>query len=296
MFNVPVLLIIYNRVEPTHNVFQVLKQIQPTKLYVAADGAQPDEKVDFANCLRTRSVIIPNWNCDLHTLYKEEHYGKAGITISAINWFFEQEEEGIVLFEDTLPHPDFFPYCEELLNKYREIPEIVHIGGGSIQKNYAKRPASYYFSAYATFWGFATWKNRWQNFDLKMTELQDADVPKMLEDYFRHKKVKKYWTKWFKKKKLDLLEYQYNFHVWYRNGLCITPNVNLIANLSFKINKKRRIRKLLKKTMPILPIVHPNDIRRDYKADLYSFKKYYKRDFISVFADWVSINLLGNRS
>lgn len=296
MFNVPILLIIYNRVEPTHNVFEVLKRVQPSKLYVAADGALPNEKMDYLNCLKTRNVIMPHWSVQLQHLYMHEHLGKAALSIEAINWFFEHEEEGIILFEDTLPHLDFFSYCEQLLEKYRNVPEIAHIGGGCIQKSYPSRAASYYFSAYATLWGFATWKNRWQNFDLKMSELQDRDVPKMLEDYFHHKKLKKYWTKWYKKQKKELLEYQYNFHVWHRNGMCITPNVNLIANMSFRINKKRKIRKLLKKVTPILPLIHPTKMERDHKADWYSFKKYYKRDFITMFANWLSSNILGNKN
>lgn len=293
MFNIPILLILYNRVEPTHNVFQVLKQVLPAKLYVAADGALPNDRMDYVNCVKTRNVIMPHWELQMKHLYRNEHLGKAMLTVEAINWFFEHETEGIVLFEDTLPHIDFFHYCKELIEKYRDVQEIAHIGGGCIQKGSPKKGASYYFSAYATFWGFATWKNRWQHFDLKMSELEDKDVPKMLEDYFHHKKLKKYWLKWYHKKKLDFLEYQYNFHVWNRNGICITPNVNLIANPSFAINKKRKIRKLLKKTAPILPLVHPTKMERDYKADLYSFRKYYKRDIITMFANWLSTNILG---
>lgn len=293
MFQVPILIILYNRVEAMHNLFQVLRELKPSRLYIAADGAVHGERMDYASCLKTRNVIMPHWDCQVERLFKDEHLGKAALTMQAMNWFFEHEEEGIILFEDTLPHYDFFSYCQNLLEKYRSNTDIVHIGGGNVQKRLHRKIPSYYFSAYATFWGFATWKNRWQNFDLKMTELKDADIPTMLKQYFHRKKELKYWTKWYKNKKIDLLEYQYNFHVWFRGGLCIAPSSNLIANMAFQRNKKRKIRKLLKKTYPIMPLIQPEEIKRDIKADRYILKKYYKRDLIAMFADWITINLLG---
>ena len=120
MFNVPILLIVYNRMFETHNLFQVLREVQPAKLYVAADAPLEGNQQDCADCLRTRTVIIPEWPCELHTLYQEEHLGKSPAILSAMKWFFEHEKEGIVLFEDCMPHLDFFPYCEELLDRFRD--------------------------------------------------------------------------------------------------------------------------------------------------------------------------------
>ena len=66
MFQVPVLLVIYNRVDETHALFQAVKQVKPSKLYVAADGANTKQKLDYVNCLRARSVIMPEWECNLN--------------------------------------------------------------------------------------------------------------------------------------------------------------------------------------------------------------------------------------
>jgi hypothetical protein len=91
---------------------------------------------------------------------------------------------------------------------------------------------------------------------------------------------------------LDYWEYQYNFHIWKNDGLCITPNVNLVTNVGFK-KRKRRIRKLMKETANILPLQHPEIIERHKRSDKYVFKKVYQKSLSRIFADWFSEVVLG---
>lgn len=293
MFDVPILLIIYNRVEELHDLFQLISEVQPERLFVAANGAVPDDKFDYTACLRARNVIMPNWKCDLQTMVMDEHLSQSQMTFLAVDWFFKNVESGIVLFDETMPHPDFFPFCKQLLEKYRDVEKVVHIGGNNFQKKTHPK-FSYYYSAYATNWGFATWRDRWQGFSLEHYD-GDQDFPTLLDRYFDHKKEKKYWLRWYniiKKRNLELFDYQYNFHLWSREGLCIVPSVNLVANVDFKKNKKRRVRKLLGNSSPIMPLLHPIEMTRDARADRHSFKKYYKKAFFAVFAKWLSANVL----
>jgi hypothetical protein len=95
-----------------------------------------------------------------------------------------------------------------------------------------------------------------------------------------------------KKHNLDYWEYQYNFHIWMNNGLCISPNVNLVTNVGFK-KRKRRIRKLMKSTAPILPLQHPEKIERHFRADRYTFRKVYRRRISRIFKDWFDEIILG---
>jgi len=295
MFQVPVLLVIYNRVDETHTLFQAVKDVKPSKLYVAADGANPKIKLDYVNCLKTRSVIMPEWECEMKTLFKEEHTGKSKMIHQAITWFFEQEEEGIVLFDDTIPNVDFFHYCEYMLEKYRNTPQIMHIGANFLHKKLKGDTFSYFFSAYAYTWGFATWKRTWKYFDLKMTELEDTNVEEIITKYATRLKEKSYWMRVYnslKKYRLDYWEYQYNFHIWVHDGLCVSPNVNLVKNIGFK-NRKKRIRRLMKDTSNIMPLREPHEIVRNIRVDKYIFKKVYKRAFYRIFFDWFNAVVLG---
>lgn len=296
MFDVPILLVIYNKVVETHDLFQIIKKIKPAKLYVAADGAAHGDRIDYVNCIRSRAVIMPEWDCDAKFLFKEEHLGKAEMILQAGNWFFKNEPEGIILFDDTVPNLDFFHYCKELLDKYRENKQIVHINGSNLNRKKIKNEGkSYYFSAYPLSWGFATWADRWKGFDLKMTLLDGENINKMMSPYITSTKEKLYWLRRYnilRKHKLDIWEYQYIYYKWYQKGLSITPNYNLVTNTGLK-NRKRKIRKLMRETKNILPLTHPNEIVQSKASDQYAFKHIFNKAFIKMFSDWFNEYLLG---
>ena len=294
MFKTPILLVLYNRVDETHNLFQIIRKIKPEKLYVAADGANRNIPIDYQMCLKTRSVIMPEWKCETQYLFHDEHLGKSKNVYRAISWMFEQEEEGIVLFDDTLPNIDFFHYCEQLLEKYRDVPEIMHIGANYLERRKKYLTHSYHFTAYSFIWGFATWRRAWQGFSLEITNEQD-EVFKVIDKYVTHPFEKLFCRHIYnvlRKYNLDYWEYQYNFHIWQNYGLCISPNVNLVTNVGFK-KRRRRVRKLMRKSKPILPLQHPETIERNQRADNYTYKKVYKRRLVRMFADWFNELILG---
>lgn len=295
MFKVPILIVLYNEVEDAHNLFQILRKVQPEKIYIAGDGAKHNNRIDYVYCVKTRAVILPEWKCEVKEFFKEEHLGKAKMITAAMNWFFQQEKEGIVLFAGTMPHLDFFPYCEELLNKYREDKRISHISGSKLNRKNGKATASYYFSAYPLLWGFATWADRWQGYDLKLCEWENENFNEAMNRYVSSGEEKNHWLKRFNILRihdLDVWEYQYIYHVWHQHGLSITPFHNLTTNVGLQ-NKPRKIRKLMRETKGILPLTHPIDIVQNKEADQYSFKRIYKRAFLRMFADLFNEYLLG---
>ena len=151
--------------------------------------------------------------------------------------------------------------------------------------------SSYFFSAYASTWGFATWKNRMSDFTLSMDSYNKEDFEKMIEPYMKRKKQKMYWMNRFnvlKKYNASYWDYQYNFHVWAHQGLCITPYLNLVSNMGFRKQAKRKIRRMKRNAYPIMPLVHPEgEIQQDYSEDRYMFKHLFRRAFISLFRRWL---------
>ena len=98
-------------------------------------------------------------------------YLGCGAAVSgAITWFFENVEAGIILEDDCLADPSFFPFCEEMLARYRDCPQVMHISGNNNQDNMKDYAYSYYFSVYSHIWGWAAWRRSWQGFDLTMKE------------------------------------------------------------------------------------------------------------------------------
>ena len=198
MFQTPILVIAYHRVESTHDLFMALREVQPEKLYIAADGALSNDRTDYQHCLEARCVFMPEWKCEMKTLFMETHQGKSKMFVQAIQWFFEQEEEGIVLFDDTVPTVDFFHFCKQMLEMYRTDRRIGHISGSYLLKHNRLDEGSYYFSAYPLMWGFATWRDRFENFDLKMKELENVEFRTLTDKYQMKQKHANFWNRRYK--------------------------------------------------------------------------------------------------
>lgn len=275
-FKTPILFITFKRPETTQKVFEKIRQIQPKKLYIAQNIPKDknEEEIKKWNAVQT---IIENidWNCKVHKLYRKKYLDAKTSISTAIDWFFKNEEEGIILEDDCLPHPTFFRFCEELLEKYRDDDRIAMISGNNFQFGRKRTQYSYYFSRYTHIWGWASWRRAWKNFDVDMKlwpEIRDGD---WLNDILDDKKSVKYWKNIFEKTytgKIDTWDYQWTFTCWIQNQLTILPNVNLVSNIGFgkdatftKNSIDMRANTLLQKMQ--FPLKHQKYIIRDIKAD-----------------------------
>ena len=131
MFETPILLIIFKRKDTALKVLEIIKRVKPKYLYIAADGWRDEnEKI---KCLETREAILKtiDFECNLKTLFREKNLGCCDGVAGAIQWFFENVEQGIILEDDCLAEISFFDYCEKLLNYYKDNERIMHIAGDS---------------------------------------------------------------------------------------------------------------------------------------------------------------------
>lgn len=184
-----VLFIIFNRPETTQRVFEAIRLAKPSRLYVAADGARENKAGENELCEQTRKIIQNiDWQCDVKTLFQKENLGCGKAVSKAISWFFENEEMGIILEDDCLPHPSFFKYCEELLEKYKNNEMIGIISGSNFQKSKKIGDCSYYFSDLINVWGWASWARNWNDFKFNVNELNDNLVLSEIKKRFPEKK------------------------------------------------------------------------------------------------------------
>lgn len=289
-FETPILLIIFNRKDTTQIVFDELKKIKPKYLYVAADGPRKNISDDFEKCMKTRDIINQiEWNCEVKTLFHDDNLGCAKGPATAIDWFFSNVEEGIILEDDCVPHPDFFLYCQNLLEKYRENNKVMVISGDNFQNGAKRGNASYYFSAYSNTWGWASWKRAWKCFDLFLNKYSLDDFKKSLMYYFTSWNERQMWIDKFlilKKQGMDAWDYQFMFAIWKERGLCINPNENLISNVGFGKDathtKNNKFNGLNLASSSVLPICHPEKIERNLEADSYYYKMYLHKSKIRL--------------
>lgn len=281
-----VLFLIFNRPDTTKQVFDAIRKAKPPRLYVAADGLRAEKPGEVEKVEQVRRIATQlDWECEVKTLFRDKNLGCKIAVSSAIDWFFENEEEGIILEDDCLPSQSFFWFCEELLERYRDDERIMMISGDNFQFGKRRTHDSYYFSQYTHIWGWASWRRAWINYDVQIKLWPEIKGGRWLFDISGNKKSAQYWTHIFDNiynGKIDTWDYQMNFTCWSQNMLVILPNINLISNIGFDGDATHTTnRDNTYSEMPVynllFPLKHPNWMIRDDKADNYTQKTIFNQ-------------------
>lgn len=272
----PIVFIIFNRPKVTQKVFEEIAKAKPEKLLVIADGPRPNYPSDIKKCRKTRAIIENvDWNCEVLKNYSETNLGCRKRVSSGLNWAFDQVEEAIILEDDCLPHPSFFKFCQELLDKYRNDERVAVIYGTNILYRWGS--SSYFFSRCPQGWGWATWKRFWKHYDvdikdwanLRNTDWVEKVVGKdnpILCEYRRKVFDEVYQGK------ADTADYQITFAALKTDSLFVIPKVNLVSNIGFSegaTHTRQRWHKFanLKQSEMKFPLLHPSKVCPDTRAE-----------------------------
>jgi hypothetical protein len=270
----PLLFLIFNRPESTLRVFERIRQARPELLFIAADGPRPDRAGEEELCAAAREVArLVDWPCRLETRFLERNAGCREAVSSALDWFFQQVEEGIVLEDDCLPEPSFFPFCSELLERYRGDARVGMISGNNFGFPLYREGLSYSFSRHGLIWGWATWKRAWAEYGKghALTEVEAELVKANISQDPRF--VERWWEEAGPalRGEMDTWDYLWGVTRYRNNFLVVRPAVNLVGNIGFGAGSTHTTGvadPLYEKTRPIsFPLVHPELFVPDRVAD-----------------------------
>ena len=275
-FDKSILFIVFNRLDTTKQVFEQIRKVKPLKLYIASDG--PRNEKEKGKVIAVRDFIMNNidWECEVKTRFRDKNLGVGFGPNDAIDWFFSQEEDGIILEDDCLPSLSFFTFCKELLDMYKDNKKIGVIQGFNPfpKENY---PYSYFFSKYDLKWGWATWRDRWQYQDMFTKDWPSIKNSDFLDKVSNGKKlVKLYWESVFD----EIHTYphlawdtQFTYQMLKRGLLTIVPKRNIILNIGYmedatstKWGIPDHIKRLKLDELDF-PLIHPDKIEIDEKYD-----------------------------
>ncbi len=278
----PVLLISFNRPDTAVQVFNRVKEVKPARLYIAIDGPRETHPSDTGLVEKTKQIYKQiDWDCQLHTRFRQQNLGCKTAVSDAISWFFKNEPEGIILEDDTLPATDFFIFCDELLPYYRNDSRVGNITGTNLQFGKKWGVASYYFSQYSHIWGWAGWRRVWEKYDVELSRFDESEVHKRLKELFPDPFLAEAWMNTFIKQKsgqIDSWDYQFNFMCLFENMLCATPNSNLISNIGFRKDATHtKGEHIFHAALPTgkleLPLIHPKYFLPEKEADYFFLQK-----------------------
>lgn len=282
--SVNVLFIIFNKNQETQRVFNKIKGYKPPKLFIAADGPRLEKVGEYEKCIEIRNWVLANidWECEVHTLFKEQNIGCGRGPSEAISWFFSNVEEGIILEDDCLPNDTFFSFCEELLFKYRDNKNISIISGNNFQR---EQPfilnADYYYSIFPSTNGWASWRRVWEGYEYKIKSWEKKDInqkKEVLKFLFNEKKYQFWWKRQFdylvSEKPNDMWDFQFHYHCMNKQQYAIIPSVNLISNIGYgpdathSSDPNNYFANFPTKELNF-PLIHQSEIKRNYEADLF---------------------------
>jgi len=237
MYNTPILLITFNRPDHVRRVLSEIRKQQPTQLFIAQDGPRSDRMDDYEKINSVRCVIseLVDWHCDFHTLYQEKNLGCGPGPYAAMSWFFSQVEYGIVLEDDLDPHPLFFDYMSDLLERYKDETRIGLITAHNQHRIYTGKNSYYLTYNMTGTWGWGTWARVWNDFDFNIKYNHDAfdkalkhfyQLPKPYRDYENH-----LYAKWITGSRHDVWDHMFKYFLLLNGYLDAKPNCCLVSHL-----------------------------------------------------------------
>lgn len=239
-FSTPVLFLVFNRPEHTKRVFQQIRRIQPTQLFVSADGPRTAVAGEAEKCAAVRAVVDQvDWDCTVHTNFLSENHGCRKAVTTGISWFFQHVEAGIILEDDCLPDDSFFTYCASLLEKYRDDEDVWHISGSNpCDRQMQRISSSYVFSRFPFIWGWATWRRAWLRYDPFFAGLDESwlDENSGFSAILPNSTARMYLYDKFastRNGEIDTWDYAWFYSILNGRGLCLNPVTNLVRNIGF---------------------------------------------------------------
>jgi hypothetical protein len=297
LVDVPVLLIFFARPEKTKKVFEEIRKARPSRLYLYQDGARLNRDDDTENVKKCREAVSNiDWECTVFYMYQEQNYGCDPSEFISQKWMFENEEYGIVLEDDDVPSQSFFPFCKELLERYKDDTRIGIICGMNNLGIYNERSKpSYFFSKSGSIWGWATWKRNVDQWDGNYEWLSDEIIINSLKKSLPKHIFKNFKNRADKHKKSGIAHYEtiLGASIYLQSQLNIIPTYNMISNIgvgengTHGVSDLRKLPKAIRKVFFMktyeveFPLVHPKYITEDkgYEKKLnelmgfYSFRK-----------------------
>ena len=228
----PVLLLIFNRLEGLMDILSSIRAAGTRRLYISGDGPRNEEERIIVERVREEVLQAANWGCEVKTHFNSENLGCRKAVSRGISWFFENEESGIILEDDCLPHPRFLNFCTQFLPLIEADGRYASVGGTRF-RTYGKIPIKYAAQESKVFfcWGWATRRELW-------IQLYQDDLPEIKEvlDYCTTDEEKRYWKNVWKscrKGKVDSWAYRYSINCLINGKRHIVPPQNLVLNIGY---------------------------------------------------------------
>jgi hypothetical protein len=208
------------------------KNRQVKEIYVFQDGLKMEKHREGWEA--TKKVISDIDWCNVNYILADKNKGLARSIVDGINRVLSENDAVIVLEDDCVPAPNFTNFMYQCFEKYKGDERVYSISGYSWPIDIEKDKYDVYFTGRISSWGWGTWKDRWDKY-----EVDDQIVDRLKHD----KKSSNNLAMWgndlesmFKDRiagKNDSWAIFWALKVIEMNGKCVAPYESLIDNIGF---------------------------------------------------------------
>ena len=256
-FDIPVVLFTFKRLETVQLIVEQIKKVEPQVIYIFSDGARAQVEGELARVEEVRDYLNSSidWKCEKNIVFSENNKGCDCNIRDGLDEVFSKESQAIVFEDDAVPIPEFFSYCRELLEKYKDEKKVQYIAGFNAIGDNDIIIDDYTFGKTVPMSGaFATWSDRWNECDFKMANWPHNRDTKRFDSIFFSSEMKKKYIGEFNDAysgKITAWDYIFEHDMMDKNRVAVVPKWNLATSYgymdgAFHPQEKKEAAKLLK--------------------------------------------------
>lgn len=233
MRQTPLLILAYNRAEKVRGLIELLREYAPPIVMVVVDGPKPGNAEDEERVGAVREAVSAiDWTDSVLTRFRPVNVGLRRSVVDAVSWATSEYGQVIVIEEDVLPGPNFLPYMEAMLDRFRDDERILHVSGynvvppGALRASVTDSRLTEYPESIA--WG--TWDRAWAHFDDALGWGRTASTAE-LRAVTNSRMGALRWRQNFNDAaagRISTWAYRWIASIWSVGGLSLNPNVNLV--------------------------------------------------------------------
>jgi hypothetical protein len=205
-----------------------------SEVTVFIDKELSDNDAKLTNgCLQVARRFSETLN--LKIVCSEYHKGLANSIIDGINQIFSIDNKIIVLEDDLIVAPNFLKFCNQNLNIFEDFDSVGAICGYLPSTADGKLSEPFFLHEFSS-WGWATWKNRWELFELDSKLLLDKIEELGMKNHFDMDSTYPFTAMLENQElgKIDSWAIRWRASLMVANKLTLYPNKPLVKNNGFK--------------------------------------------------------------
>lgn len=237
----PIVLFAYARPEHTLRTLEALADntlAADSRLYIYIDGPQ----VNAGEVAKQRNVEVrriahsKRWCGEVEIIEQPQNKGLAASIRDGVTDIVTKYGRVIVMEDDLQTSPAFLAYMNQALDFYEARKTVFSVSGYNYPASKMQIPTDYPYDTYVSLrnasWGWATWKDRWEQVDwdvkvyerVKNTPVLKEALNRMGDDEFEMLQMQQ-------EGKLNIWSIQFTMAHFVNHAVAIYPTVSYVHNI-----------------------------------------------------------------